>query len=115
MFRFLMDVSTGVLAAGSAGFSLSSVRAGEIHNGCLQADDSLSWGILKVRLSNFGNIHRNGISGRINDVVIENSELGVLNENGLHLNVATVTINQYVVKETATDALDIHSSRFASL
>ena len=93
--------------------SLSSVRVGEVHRGCLQADDG--WSSLEIRYSSLGDIHGLGVTGSINNITIEDAHLGRISTSGLQAKVSTFTLNRCTVKELTTDAFDVHFSRSVSL
>ena len=94
--------------------SLRSVTAKSKYVGskCLHVGDGCD--SLTVRSSDLGDIQPFGINGTVNDVVIEDSRLGHVDPQGLRLNTSTFTMKSTMIKELATDALDIVFNQSAS-
>ena len=92
---------------------LRSVRISDVLGGCLHAGDG--WGSLTVRSSDLENIHPFGFNGRVNYVVIEDSRLGRIAGEGLHLDTTTFRISSTAIREFASDAIGVNFNQSAAL
>ncbi|XP_043204265.1 uncharacterized protein LOC122371728 [Amphibalanus amphitrite] len=94
---------------------LDSVHFTHVGSGCLRAKNNGGWASLKIRSSYLGNVHRFGIKGTCDEVVIEDSHIGRVDSRGIHIKASTFTIRSTKVEELAPYSLNVTLDRSASL
>ena len=88
--------------------SLTSVRLGDIQEGCFLADQK--WGTLIVRSSHMGDILERGLRGKIDSLWIIQTSFGRIDTNGFDLDVTSLSINSSSIDTLENHALNVRSN-----